>query len=131
MVRLGSKLVDALDAGIRKELLETAECVAVIAAVQKVAFVSVDIVDKASRLVAKMEARNPWTAAAMIGWRGGSFRWQLGGSSMEVRNPFQDAISVGHRVKDKLNLGDDLTASAGELQGHRLSRTETTPPSPS
>ncbi len=51
------QLVDASDAGIPKELVETAEGIAGIAVSRKCRSVSVDVMDAALRFVAKMEAR--------------------------------------------------------------------------
>ncbi len=68
--RLLQQLVDASDAGIPKELLETAEGVAGIAAVQKVAFGFGGRYGRGVAVCRKDGGKGPWGAPAMIGWRG-------------------------------------------------------------
>jgi len=107
------ELVNAPDAGIPKELLHRAECVAVIPAVKKAAFGVGGNYGRGVVGCKKDAGKGPWGAPSMISLSGGSFGFQLGGQSTDVVMLFMTPDSMKHLLKDKVTLGGDASAAAG------------------
>lgn len=103
---------DAPDSGIPEELLERAECVAVIPGVKRAAF---GFGGRYGRGVAvcRTNGTGPWGSPSMLALDGGSFGLQLGGSSMDIVLLFMTPRSMESLLHEKVTLGGEMSAAAG------------------
>ena len=118
------ELIVAPDAGIPEGLLEDAECVGVIPGVKKAAF---GFGGRYGRGVAVCRTNNgtgPWGSPSMLALAGGSFGFQLGGSSMDVVMLFMTPNSMKSLLKAKVTLGGDIGAAAGPKGRHASANTD-------
>ena len=118
------ELIEAPDAGIPEGLLEDAECVGVIPGVKKAAF---GFGGRYGRGVAVCRTNNgagPWGSPSMLALAGGSFGFQLGGSSMDVVMLFMTPNSMKSLLKAKVTLGGDIGAAAGPKGRHASANTD-------
>ncbi len=120
------ELTNAPDAGIPKELLRHAECVAVIPAVKKAAFGVGGNYGRGVVGCKKDAGKGPWGAPSMISISGGSFGFQLGGQSTDVVMLFMTPDSLKHLMKDKVTLGGDASAAAGPKGREASAQTNAT-----
>lgn len=119
------ELFEAPDAGIPEELLKDAECVGVIPGVKKAAF---GFGGRYGRGVAVCRTNNgtgPWGSPSMLALDGGSFGFQLGGSSMDVVMLFMTPNSMESLLKDKVTLGGEIGAAAGPKGRNASANTDT------
>jgi SH3 domain-containing YSC84-like protein 1 len=120
------ELVNAPDAGVPKELLRRAECVAVIPAAKKAAFGVGGNYGRGVVGCKKDAGKGPWGAPSMISLSGGSFGIQLGGQSTDVVMLFMTPDSMKHLLKDKVTLGGDASAAAGPKGREASAQTNAT-----
>jgi lipid-binding SYLF domain-containing protein len=106
-------LVKAPDGGIPRDLMQKAECVAVIPAVKKAALGFGGRYGRGVVACKTNEGTGPWGPPSMISVSGGSFGFQLGGTSTDVVMLFMTPDSMKHLLKDKVTLGGDAAAAAG------------------
>jgi lipid-binding SYLF domain-containing protein len=109
-----TEVMGAPDDSIPNELLERAECVAVIPALKKAAL------GFGGRYgVGAVSCRGgetgggPWGPPSMLRVTGGSFGLQLGGQSSDVVFLVMNRNGIKHLVKDKFTVGADASAAAG------------------
>ncbi len=107
------ELVKAPDAGVPKELLKRAECVAVIPAVKKAALGIGGNYGRGAVTCRKDGGKGPWGAPSMISLGGGSFGLQLGGQSTDVVMLFMTPDSIKYLLRDKVTVGVDASAAGG------------------
>jgi SH3 domain-containing YSC84-like protein 1 len=107
------ELVKAPDAGVPKELLRRAECVAVIPAVKKAALGIGGNYGRGAVTCRKDAGKGPWGPPSMISLAGGNFGFQLGVQSTDVVMLFMTADGIKHLLRDKVTLGVDASAAAG------------------
>jgi lipid-binding SYLF domain-containing protein len=107
------ELVNAPDAGIPKELLGRAECVAVIPGVKKAALGFGGQYGRGVVSCRKDAGKGPWGPPSMLALSGGSFGLQLGGQSIDVAMLFLSADSIKYLLRDKVTLGGDVAAAVG------------------
>lgn len=107
------QLINAPDAGIPEELIEDAECIAVIPGVKKAAFGFGGRYGRGVAVCRTADGTGPWGSPSMLALDGGSFGFQLGGSSMDVVMLFMTPNSMQSLLKDKVTLGGDIAAAAG------------------
>jgi lipid-binding SYLF domain-containing protein len=107
------ELVKAPDAGIPKDLLKKAECVAVIPAVKKAAIGFGGQYGRGAVTCRMDQGKGPFGSPVMIALRGGSFGLQLGGQSTDIVMLFMTPDSMKHLMRDKVTLGADASAAAG------------------
>ncbi len=119
------ELVDAPDAAIPKELLEDAECVAVIPGVKKAAFGFGGRYGRGVVVCRTGDGTGPWGSPSMLALDGGSFGFQLGGSSMDVVMLFMTPNSMESLLKDKVTLGGAIGAAAGPKGRNASANTDT------
>ena len=119
------ELVDAPDAAIPEELLEDAECVAVIPGVKKAAFGFGGRYGRGVAVCRTNDGTGPWGSPSMLALDGGSFGFQLGGSSMDVVMLFMSPNSMESLLKDKVTLGGDIGAAAGPKGRNASASTDT------
>lgn len=107
------ELINAPDAGIPKELLTRAECVAVIPGVKKAALGFGGQYGRGVVACKKDAGKGPWGPPSMLSLSGGSFGLQLGGQSIDVAMLFMNADSIKYLLRDKVTLGGDVAAAVG------------------
>jgi lipid-binding SYLF domain-containing protein len=120
------ELVQAPDGGVPKDLLQKAECVAVIPAVKKGAFIIGGNYGRGVVACKKDEGKGPWGSPAMISISGGSVGFQWGGQSNDVVMLFMTPDSIKHLLKDKVTLGGDASAAVGPKGREASAQTNAT-----
>lgn len=97
-----------------RDLLDKAECVAILPSVKKFA---IGIGGSYGRGVllcrSGEEFIGPWGAPAMIGLEGGSIGFQLGGQSTDLVMLIMNQSGAESVLRSKVKLGADATAAAG------------------
>lgn len=109
------ELVNAPDAGIPKDLLKKAECVAVIPSVKKGALGFGGRYGRGAVSCRKDQGKGPFGPPSMISLTGGSFGFQIGGQSTDVVMLFMTPDSMKNLLRDKVTLGGDVSAAAGPI----------------
>ena len=108
------EIMGAPDEAIPGDLLERAECVAVIPALKKAAF---GIGGRYGRGAVSCrtgeKGAGPWGPPSMLTVGGGSFGLQLGGQSSDVVFLVMNRNGINHLVKSKFTIGGDASAAAG------------------
>lgn len=100
------------DKSIPNGILSDADCVAVVPAYKKAAFI---IGGQYGQGVVTCRTDHGWSAPAFIQFAGGSFGWQIGGQSTDLvlvavnQKGFQDLL------KSKFKIGADASAAAGPV----------------
>jgi lipid-binding SYLF domain-containing protein len=107
------ELIKAPDSDISKELLNKAECVAVIPGLKKAALGFGGQLGRGAVTCKKDAGKGAFGPPAMIQIQGGSFGLQIGGSESDVLMLFMTPESLKHLMKDKVTLGVDASAAAG------------------
>jgi lipid-binding SYLF domain-containing protein len=108
------EVMGAPDDAIPNELLERAECVAVIPDLKKAAFGFGGRFGRGAVSCRSGESGGgPWGPPSMLTVGGGSFGLQLGGQSSDVVFLVMNRNGINHLVKDKFTVGADASAAAG------------------
>src|SRR3989441_3927811 len=112
-----SKVVDELikapDSDIPKDLLKTAQCVAVVPGLQKAALGFGGEIGRGAVSCKKNAGNGAFGPPAMISITGGSFGFQIGGQETDVVMLFMTPDSLKHLLRDKVTLGVDASAAGG------------------
>lgn len=114
------------DAGIPKDLLKKASCVAVIPGVKKAALGFGGQYGRGAVSCRKDQGKGAFGSPSMISLGGGSFGFQLGGQSVDVVMLFMTADSMQNLLKDKVTLGGDMSATAGPIGREASAETNAT-----
>lgn len=99
--------------GIPRDLLDRAECVAIIPSVKKLALGFGGRYGKGAVICRKDNLAGAWGAPAMYMIGGGSFGLQLGGSSTDFIFLVMNPGGVEKLLQSKFTLGADASAAAG------------------
>jgi lipid-binding SYLF domain-containing protein len=114
-----SQIIDALvntpEGALPKNLLERAECVAVIPRVKKFAFGFGGRYGRGAVSCRKDQGKGPWGPPSMIALGGASFGLQLGGQSTDLVMLFMTGDSIKYLLRDKVTLGGEVAAAVGPL----------------
>src|SRR5450631_1548663 len=100
------------DKGIPRGILAGAECVTVIPAYKKGAFV---VGAQYGQGVSTCRTPNGWSAPVFVQLAGGSFGWQIGGQSTDLVLIAMNDHGLQDMLKNKFKLGADAAASAGPV----------------
>jgi lipid-binding SYLF domain-containing protein len=106
------EMAHADDKGIPQDLLQKARCVVVVPGLKKVAFIGGG---KYGRGFASCRSSRGWSAPAAVRIEGGSFGFQLGGSSTDVILLVMNDGGMNKLLKDKFTLGAEGAVAAGPL----------------
>lgn len=109
------------DKAIPQELLESAECIAIIPAQKKLAFIVGG--DYGKGLVTCRTDRS-WSAPLFVTVTGGSVGFQIGGSSTDLILVFRGKRGLEKLLSDKFKIGGDATAAAGPVGRHAAASTD-------
>jgi len=100
------------DKAIPRDLLNRAQCIAVVPEMKKAAFV---VGGEYGRGFALCRTDGRWSAPAPIRLAGGSFGLQLGGDSTDIVLLAMNERGMQHLLSDKFKIGADATAAAGPV----------------
>lgn len=119
--RVFHQIMSTPDKAIPQELLESAKCIAIIPAEKNFAFIFGGEYGKG---VAMCRTNTGWSAPAFLTISGGSFGFQIGGSSTDLVMIFRERRGVQHLLSDKFKIGADATADAGPVGRHVSAGTD-------
>lgn len=115
------ELMKTPDKGIPQELLDSAKCIAIIPGELKAAFI---VGAKYGKGLATCRTHNGWSAPVFLTVGGGSFGFQIGGSSTDLVLVFRNREGFQHLLSDKFKIGADATAAAGPVGRHTSAATD-------
>jgi SH3 domain-containing YSC84-like protein 1 len=105
-------IMGAPDNGIPSDLLSKAECVVVVPAVKKAAFI---VGGKYGRGFMTCRKARGWSAPAGVKVEGGSVGFQIGGSETDVVMLVMNKNAVEKLLQSKFTIGGDASAAAGPV----------------
>lgn len=114
-------IMRAPDKGIPQELLESAKCIAIIPGEKRAAFI---FGGRYGRGLVTCRAGGSWSAPAFLMLSGGSFGFQIGGSSTDLVMIFRNRGGMDRLLSDKFTIGADATAAAGPVGRHAAAATD-------
>jgi lipid-binding SYLF domain-containing protein len=106
------EIMSASDKAIPREILESAECVAVFPSTIKGGFV---IGARKGDGVASCRTANGWSAPVFLDMEGGSIGPQIGGQSTDYVLLFMNRSGIDNLLKNKLSLGGEASVAAGPV----------------
>src|SRR5262249_15224725 len=106
------EIMDTPDKGIPKELLNSAECVAVFPSVIKAGFI---VGGRGGRGVETCRRGNSWSAPAFFNLKGGSFGLQIGAEETDFVLLFMNDRGLHSLLSDKFEIGGDASVAAGPV----------------
>ncbi|MHB8756047.1 MAG: lipid-binding SYLF domain-containing protein [Candidatus Acidiferrales bacterium] len=118
-------IVNTPENSIPLDLLQSAECIAIIPSEVRFAFffggnygkglVTCRVGDKPSRT---------WSAPSFVMIGGGSFGFQFGGAATDLILVFRNRTGLAKLLSDKFKIGGDATAAAGPVGRHAGASTD-------
>src|SRR6202046_3661305 len=106
---------------IPQDVLNKAECIAIIPGDKKFAFIfGADY----GRGVAVCRTANGWSAPIFLAVEGGSFGYQIGGSSTDLILLFMNDHALHSLLSDKFKLGGDASVAAGPVGRNAAAGTD-------
>jgi lipid-binding SYLF domain-containing protein len=110
------------DKGVPQELLETAHCIIIVPGMKQAAF---GIGAKWGRGYAVCrQNRAGWGAPAAIRVEGGSFGFQIGGSSTDIVMLLMNERGMRRLLEDKVTLGAEASVAAGPVGRQAAASTD-------
>jgi lipid-binding SYLF domain-containing protein len=111
------------DKGIPQDLLEKANCIVIVPGMKQAAF---GIGGKWGRgyAVCRRENGRHWGGPAAIRVEGGSFGFQIGGSSTDVVMLVMNERGMRRLLEDKFTLGGEATVAAGPVGRESSANTD-------
>jgi lipid-binding SYLF domain-containing protein len=106
------EIMGAPDRAIPQDLLESAQCIAIIPAEKKLAFV---VGGNYGKGLVTCRAPKSWSAPLFLTVSGGSFGFQIGGSSTDFILVFRGRKGLQKLLSDKFRIGGDASAAAGPV----------------
>ena len=100
------------DRAIPRDLLESAKCIAIIPAEKKLAFV---VGANYGKGLVTCRGVKSWSAPVFLTVGGGSFGFQIGGSSTDFILVFRGRRGLQMLLSDKFKIGGDASAAAGPV----------------
>lgn len=100
------------DSGIPQEILEGAQCIAIVPGEKNFALGFGGTYGKG---VATCRNGHSWSAPIFIQVGGGSWGLQIGGQSTDVIMVFRTRDGLDHLLNDKVRIGGDVSAAAGPV----------------
>lgn len=100
------------DKAIPQDLLESAKCIAIIPAEKKLAFM---VGGNYGKGLVTCRAVKSWSAPVFLTVGGGSYGFQIGGTSTDIVLVFRGRKGLDKLLSDKFKIGADATAAAGPV----------------
>jgi lipid-binding SYLF domain-containing protein len=113
-----SEIMGAPDKGVPEDLLDKAECVAIIPGLKKGGFIVGGRYGKGMVMCRRPGKR--WSAPSFIRVDGGSFGLQIGGQQIDLVMLIMNRNGMDKLLGDKFTIGADASAAAGPV-GRRTS----------
>ncbi len=110
--RVFHEIMTTPDKGIPQDLLERAQCIAIVPGEEKLAFIFGGNYGKG---LASCRTANGWSAPMFVAVGGGSVGFQVGGSITDVVMLFMNDHALQSLMGDKFKIGADATAAAGPV----------------
>lgn len=105
-----SEILNIPEGSIPQDLLRKAECIAVIPAMKKAAL---GIGGNYGKGVMLCRSHETWTAPVMVQITGGSFGFQIGGTSTDLILLVMNKRGINKLLESKVTLGGNASAAAG------------------
>ena len=115
------EIMDTPDRAIPQDLLGSAKCIAIIPAEMKFAFL---VGGNYGKGVVTCRTEKGWSAPLFLMVGGGSFGFQIGGSSTDLILVFRGRRGLQKLLSDKFQIGGDATAAAGPVGRHAAAGTD-------
>ena len=115
------EIMAAPDKGIPEEVLEHAQCIAVVPHMIKGGFI---FGAENGRGVATCRNANGWSAPAFFAITGGSWGLQIGGEGVDLVMIIQNERGMQHLISSNFQLGGDASAAAGPVGRHATADTD-------
>lgn len=106
------EIMNTPDKGIPRELLDSAECVAVFPSVIKAGFI---VGGRGGRGVASCRTASGWSAPAYFTLGGGSVGLQIGAQATDFVLLFMNKGGLNSLLSDKFEMGGDASVAAGPV----------------
>ncbi len=116
------EIMAAPDKAIPGDLLDKAECVAIIPSMKKAGFIAGARYGK-GMISCRNSAKTAWGPPAMVILEGGSFGLQIGGASVDVVLFIMNRSGIDSLLSSKVTLGGDASVAGGPVG--RASTAET------
>ena len=101
------------DKGVPQDLIDKAQCIAVVPGVKKAGFIVGAKYGKGFVACRKMGGAAGWSAPAAISIEGGSFGFQIGVSEQDLILLVMNEGGMHKLLEDKFTIGGDATAGGG------------------
>src|SRR5438093_3457789 len=116
-----SEIMKTPDKGIPGDLLDKAECVAIIPGLKKA---GLGLGGKYGKGVIMCRKRDrSWTAPSFITIEGGSIGFQIGFTQIDVVMLIMNRKGLDKLIDDKFTVGDDASAAAGPVRRQPAAQT--------
>lgn len=109
-----SEIMATPDKGIPQELLEKAQCVMIVPGLKKAAFVVGGEYGRGF-VTCRNHSGRGWGPPAAVRMEGGSFGFQIGGSSTDIVMLVMNQRGMDRLLSDKFTLGADASVAAGPV----------------
>jgi len=116
-----NEIMSAPDKGIPEEVLNNAQCVAVVPSMFKA---SLGFGGQYGQGVVTCRTQAGWSAPAFYRLSGGSFGLQIGGQAVDLVMLFMNDLGMRSLLTHKLKLGIDASAAAGPVGRHVAADTD-------
>ena len=116
-----NEIMSAPDKGIPEEVLNNAQCVAVVPSMFKA---SLGFGGQYGQGVVTCHTQAGWSAPAFYRLSGGSFGLQIGGQAVDLVMLFMNDLGMRSLLTHKLKLGVDASAAAGPVGRHAAADTD-------
>jgi SH3 domain-containing YSC84-like protein 1 len=108
------EIMAAPDKAIPGDLLDKAECVAIIPSMKKGGFIVGGRYGK-GMISCRNQAKTAWGAPAMVILEGGSFGLQIGGAAVDVVLLIMNRSGIDSLLSSKVTLGGDASVAGGPV----------------
>ena len=109
-----TEIMSAPDKGIPDELLEKAQCVVIVPGIKKAAFIVGGKYGKGF-IECRRASGKGWSAPAAVKVEGGSFGFQIGGSTTDLIMLVMNKRGAEKLLSSKFTLGADASVAAGPV----------------
>ena len=116
-----TEIMHSPDRGIPRDLIDKAQCVVIVPDLLKAAFV---VGGKYGRGYAMCRHVNGWSSPGAVRIEGGSFGFQLGGSSTDVIMLVMNRHGMNRLLGDKFTIGGEAAAAAGPVGRQTAAQTD-------
>ena len=118
-----NEIMETPDNAIPQELLQSCQCIVIVPGMKKAAFIFGAKYGKGFLLCRQADGTG-WSAPAAIKVEGGSFGFQLGGSSTDVVMLVMNSGGVDKLLSSKFTLGGDASVAAGPVGRTASAKTD-------